>query len=237
MTTVITPKRRHGDDGDPAGRLAGTLLSVTVATMADAPRFRRGKAYVASGAVERLEIRAGVLIGSVHGSRAEPYVATISVDVTVRPAGMLGRPEREHAKVLVPQLGEMVTTCTCPDWDDPCKHAIATLLAMANEIANDPALLVEWRCDPIGAPPRAKIGSRARKEPERHLRLVPTDGRPTNPFDSDVWRDFEGVGLEPPDIATLPHEPLTIADLQLAPVDVGAVLRSALEAIRRTQET
>ena len=124
MTTVITPQVRQRNDSDPVGKLAGTLLSVTVAGMADTQRFRRGKGYVTNGSVTRLEIRKGTLIGSVIGSRAEPYTATISVDIMPRPPGMTGAPERDHVKSLIPHAGEMVSTCTCPDWEDPCKHVV-----------------------------------------------------------------------------------------------------------------
>jgi SWIM zinc finger len=232
MTTVITPDLRRRDDGDTVGRLAGTLLSVTVAGMADTQRFRRGKSYATSGAVTRLEIRPGTLVGTVSGSAASPYHATIAVTVVERPPGMSARPDREHVKSLIPHAPAMVSTCTCPDASDPCKHVIATLLALAHEISNDSRLLIEWRCDPPGSAPRATIGSRA--SGTRHLHLVPSvaAAAQTNPFATEAWRAFEGADLPLADLGALPDEVLKIPDLQLDSVDLGQLLRSALAAIR-----
>ena len=238
MTTVITPQLRHREDGDPVGRLAGTMLSVTVAGMADTQRFRRGKAYVTNGSVTRLEIRKGTLIGSVLGSRAEPYTSTISVDIMPRPSGLMTTPERDHVKSLIPHAGELVSTCTCPDWEDPCKHVVATLLALANEIAISPMLLVEWRCDIASSAQRATIGSRA--SGVRHLHSVPTADRPVNPFDSDAWRAFDGIGLPAVDLTAITQSiaarPLHLGPLVADSIDIAAVLRSAQASIRSHHE-
>ncbi|MCB0982578.1 MAG: SWIM zinc finger family protein, partial [Ilumatobacter sp.] len=145
MSIVIRPGHFHSEP-HPAGKLATTLLSVTVAGMADPARFRRGKAYVADHAVTRLEVSSGTLRGSVQGSRAEPYEAIIATRLTARPR--LGNAEslRTQLSQLVPQGGQLMVSCTCPDWDDPCKHAVATMLAFAEELTARPELLVEWRC-------------------------------------------------------------------------------------------
>ena len=42
---------------------------------------------------------------------------------------------------------ELLAACTCPD-DGPggfCKHALATLLVLADEVTVDPAVLATWR--------------------------------------------------------------------------------------------
>ena len=72
MSIVIRPGQFSGEP-HPVGKLASTLLSVTLAGMADPPRFRRGKSYVADRAVTRLEISTGVLRATVLGSRSDPY--------------------------------------------------------------------------------------------------------------------------------------------------------------------
>jgi hypothetical protein len=35
--------------------------------------------------------------------------------------------------------------CSCPDWDEPCKHAVAVLLELAERVGDDPGLLLTWR--------------------------------------------------------------------------------------------
>lgn len=39
----------------------------------------------------------------------------------------------------------MTTSCTCPDYANPCKHSSAVLLVLGEEIARRPATLLELR--------------------------------------------------------------------------------------------
>lgn len=174
MTIVIVPQHDVVGEPHPVGKLASTLLSVAVAGAADPPRFRRGKAYLVDNAVLRLEISAGVLRASVVGSRATPYEVRVAVQTIPRPATLTSAVQREHIATLAPQSDEMLSTCTCPDTDDPCKHAVAALLALSAALVGRPELLVEWRCGEAPSTPRAQVGSRATGE--RHLRLVPGGG-------------------------------------------------------------
>jgi hypothetical protein len=224
--SVIT---RHPSGGDSAaGKLASTLLSVTVAGMADPARFRRGKNYVLDDAVLRVEVRPGVLSAEVQGSRPQAYVATIIVRTVARPADLSGeRMERHHVSALSPELDEMIASCTCPDDGDPCKHAVAGLLVFAQELITRPQLLVEWRCGSAEAT-RPTAGARARTG--RHLQLV---GAATDAGDqarSAAWAQFEGRDLELPDIGALLaglSPARTVAANEAVGVDVGELVRSA----------
>ena len=40
---------------------------------------------------------------------------------------------------------DMTTSCTCPDYANPCKHSSAVLLVLGEEIARRPATLLELR--------------------------------------------------------------------------------------------
>ena len=40
---------------------------------------------------------------------------------------------------------DMTTSCTCPDWANPCKHSTAVLLILGEEVARRPAALLELR--------------------------------------------------------------------------------------------
>lgn len=44
-----------------------------------------------------------------------------------------------------PRLYDVVMSCTCPDWANPCKHVAAVLLLVGEEIARRPYRLVELR--------------------------------------------------------------------------------------------
>jgi hypothetical protein len=230
MSIVITPGPAHlRQEATPAGRLAASLLSVTVAGLADPQRFRRGKAYLADHAVTRLEVSEGVLLATVVGGRPDPYHVTVTVETVARPDELGQMPERSHVARLIPRGDDVLTSCTCPDWDDPCKHGVAALLALAAEFAARPELLVIWRCGEVDGRARPKVGSRAR--PERHLRLVPPSP-PPSPFDTEEWHEFAGDGLTIPQ-CEVTMEPLALPAMNLDRTDVADVIRSAWQALSR----
>ena len=45
----------------------------------------------------------------------------------------------------MPKPRELRFSCSCPDFGDPCKHAVAVLLQLAALVADEPELLVTWR--------------------------------------------------------------------------------------------
>jgi len=47
--------------------------------------------------------------------------------------------------MLPERYKELKMTCTCPDWIKPCKHALAVLRVLGEEIEADPMLLVRLR--------------------------------------------------------------------------------------------
>ena len=238
MSIVVVPGQFRSEP-HPAGKLASALLSVTVAGMADPARFRRGKTYVAEHAVSKLEVAPGTLIASVSGSRDHPYQVVATVRLMPR---IEGSPEalRTQLTRLTPDAGELMISCTCPDFDDPCKHAVAALLAFANELVARPELLVQWRCVPTDdAPGRQQVGSRARTG-ERHLRLAPpitVEKRPppASPWESPQWQAFLGEQPipEPPDV---PDDSAKVGRAMAGSIDLAAMVRSALDALTADNE-
>jgi hypothetical protein len=238
MAIVLLPGQFRGEP-HPVGRLASTLLSVAVAGMADPPRFRRGKLYVAEGAVTRLELSPGQLIATVVGSRDEPYQVVAAVGLLPRPSGPI-ESLRTQLTRLTPEGGELMVSCTCPDWDDPCKHAVAGLLAFAAELVGRPELLLEWRCEPadgdVREPGRAAVGSRALRGTERHLRLAHSSAAqrepdaPTNPWDTPEWRHFLGA-LPLPPLPPIERKQVQVRRSTLGTIDLGAWVQSALDEL------
>ncbi|MEI8240622.1 MAG: SWIM zinc finger family protein [Actinomycetota bacterium] len=232
MSIVVVPGQFRGVP-HPAGKLASTLLSVTVAGMADPARFRRGKFYVAEGAVLRLEVSPGTLTATVAGSRSKPYQVLATVPLVPRVDHEALEALRTQLTRLTPEPHELLVSCTCPDLDDPCKHAVASVLAFANELVARPELLVQWRCEPDDSPTeRPRVGARA-KPGERHLRLAGTPAqqspRATPPWESDEWVAFLGSSpAEPPDV---PREPAALGRAVLGTIDLAAVVRSAIDAL------
>jgi hypothetical protein len=159
---VSPPRRSFGPN--PPGRLAAAMLRALAAELADPGRFTRAKAYARDGAVVDIEIEPGVVRAEVQGSRYDPYLTELHVAAAVDARG--GRDLVE----LVPDRNEIAATCTCPDaaasGDASCKHVLASLLVLADELTIEPDLLTRWRSG--GSPARSPRPA-ARAEPDADL--------------------------------------------------------------------
>ncbi len=115
------------------GRLYGTMIKVLAAEMSDQGRLSRGKRMWAEDAVIDIVVGHGAVTAEVQGSRQQPYV------VTLRAAAGTGTPTRR----------ELWVQCTCPDdtgtGADACKHVVATLFTMSDEVSIEPELVDRWR--------------------------------------------------------------------------------------------
>ena len=109
------------------------MLKVLAAEMSDPGRLLRGKRLRAEDAVVDLVIGHGAATAVVQGSRPDPYVVTL-----------LTRAGRS-----VPARRDLTVRCTCPDDDalggGACKHAVAALFALADEVSLDIEVLARWR--------------------------------------------------------------------------------------------
>ncbi len=241
MSTVVIPRPRSAASAEatPTGKLAATLLSVTVAGATESGRFRRGRGYQVERAVEALEIDTGVLRAQVAGSRATPYQVQVRVATIHPPPGLGARPERSHIPRLVPDNDELETWCDCPDADAPCKHAAAALLVLADELVTRPELLVAWRCSER-AVARSTVGSQATQG--RRLHAVGAAGAARrdhpepSPFATAAWHEFVGVGEHTAlelDVAALVRDlPATRrGQRHVGRIDVGAVVADLVDAV------
>lgn len=246
MSTVVVPRPRSAGSAEatPTGKLAATLLSVTVAGLTESGRFRRGRAYQVERAVVSLELEPGVLRAQVAGTRAAPYQVQVRVSTIHPPAGMGARPERGHVPRLVPDNDELDSWCDCPDADAPCKHAAAALLVLADELVTRPELLVAWRCSERPAA-RSTVGSQATAG--RHLQAVagtgatapPADRRDRtepSPFATTAWHDFVGAGATDEaelDVAALVRDlpALRHGQRHVGRLEVGAVVADLVETV------
>ena len=147
------------------------MLRALAAELSDPGRFSRAKAYARDGAVIDIDIGPGEVRATIQGSRYEPYVASVYVAPSDDHDSLLG---------LIPDRDELQATCSCPD-DGPyggafCKHALAALLALADEVTIEPEVLARWRtADPdaesAGIPrPGTGAGAPARTGPGRRRR-------------------------------------------------------------------
>ena len=233
MTIIVLPGQFRAEP-HPAGKLATTLLSVTLAGMADPSRFRRGKQYVLDRAVTRLEVATVSLRAWVQGSRPEAYEVVATTSLVERPPSGTAESLRPHLSRLTPDAGELMVSCSCPDWDDPCKHAVAALLAFADELTTRPELLIEFRCEPAEGDHRSRLGTRAKG---RHLRLAPPvradepEPEPPSPFATPEWQAF--FGERPfPEVPSVDDEAAPVGHAALGAIDIGRWLRTALDELR-----
>ncbi len=133
-------------------------------------RLTRGRTYARQGQVIDLGIGAGLVVAQVQGTRRTPYGVQITMPaasderwaaIVETLAGQAGYAARllagelpheiedvfaEAGVALFPERGShLITSCTCPDWATPCKHAAAVCYLMAEAFDDDPFLLLAFR--------------------------------------------------------------------------------------------
>ena len=127
------------------------------------------------GQIVSMEIEGSRLVAKVQGTRPDPYeVSTdfrsIEGEARARIVAKLRAEPMLVARLLVDDLPteveaffadegfslfpggrlgpgryDMTTQCSCPDYANPCKHTVAALLVLGEEIARRPATLLELR--------------------------------------------------------------------------------------------
>ena len=133
-------------------------------------RMERGRSYARRGQVAELHVGPGVVAAVVQGSRADPYAVHLRMPVVpsgewdrivatlAASAGYAARMlagelpheveevfEAEGDSLLPAPHARLVTECTCPDWENPCKHVAAVCYLLAEEFDRDPFSLLAWR--------------------------------------------------------------------------------------------
>lgn len=138
-------------------------------------RLGRGRSYAMSGQVTELKIAGPKVEATIVGSRKDPYkvrvdfvapegesrkrilekiasepmmVSRLAVDDMPLEIEMIFREENCHlfpGGKLAPGKYDVTTFCSCPDWANPCKHAIAVLILLGEEIERRPLTLLELR--------------------------------------------------------------------------------------------
>ena len=219
------------------GALVSAMLSAAIAGRADPTRFGRGRSYVREGAVVDLVVVPGELRAAVIGSRPSPYRVTVTVPgAPVASAGPGAPTDVRLLNRLVPRPDEMRCRCTCPDGTaDPCKHAVAALLAFAQQVAVHPELLGEWRSGPdrtpgpgSAGPPPAPAASSSRVS--RAMRSEWDDVPQPPPLSADEIAFFGDPAVTLPDLPVL--EPLPVGSGRVGQVDLAAIVTDALDVIR-----
>jgi uncharacterized Zn finger protein len=133
-------------------------------------RLQRGKRYARAGQVLGMEISPGRITASVQGSRAKPYrvfietnalttaewdaVEAVMASSAIFVAMLLAdeMPEEieeafatSSVSLFPASANELDSACSCPDWENPCKHIAAVFFLLAEAFDRDPFFIFAWR--------------------------------------------------------------------------------------------
>ncbi len=133
-------------------------------------RLNRGRSYARKGQVAALHVLQGCVAAEVQGSGNKPYQVSIEfqtfsksqwcnitekiLEKPVFAAQLLGKEMPQDIENIFLSAGlslfpkaekDMNTSCSCPDWSNPCKHIAAVFYLMAEAFDNDPFLIFALR--------------------------------------------------------------------------------------------
>lgn len=214
----------------------------------DAGRLARGRTYARAGRTHDLVVEGGKVSAQVTGSRLAPYEVTIALAELSDSAWNqaiegLAKKAQFSAELLAGQMPQAIdevfveagvslfpqrrtdlqTSCSCPDWGDPCKHVAATHYVLGEALDRDPFLLFELRGrtkDQVLSALRVARGTGGEKPAKR--------GHPSKSKPADAALEVPTVKLGKVKAADYdkPRAPLPALHFSFdEPVAHGAVLR------------
>jgi uncharacterized Zn finger protein len=230
----IKARSRRGPIGEQwwSRRFTDVLESFGLQT-----RLIRGRNYARSGQVLSLDIGTGHVTAAVQGSRVKPYRVRLTVDpLTVRqwrrveaalatkavfrarllagemPAEIEGVFADCGTPLFPRSIHDLEMSCTCPDWEVPCKHLAAVCYVLAEAFDDDPFAMLAWRgkrrADLLGAL-RKLAGGGGDVAADRPLIDV------ADPPLAQCMANFWSPGLRPARLRALPPSTSAPPDLVL----------------------
>jgi uncharacterized Zn finger protein len=213
-------------------------------------RLQRGKRYARTGQVISMDVTAGQVTASVQGSRAKPYkvfivTQVLSTDEWDAAEAVMSKSAVFMAKLLAGDMPEEIeeafagssgpllpesadffdSACSCPDWENPCKHIAAVYFLLAEAFDRDPFLIFKWRGrDKEILLTNLRKRRRGSDAPERNAAATPT-GSSDTPAETDTgnfgWPVVDAdtnTSLDRHDSASLWGRESDLADLIAHPV-------------------
>ena len=163
----ITARSKRGKIGETwwSKRWIAVLKSFNMGA-----RLGRGKKYARQGQVISIDVKPGLVVAKVQGSKRKPY----SVEMALEPLndkqwgqvadnlasralfaakllnGEMPKDIEEaflesHTPLFPETRSDLDTECSCPDWANPCKHIAAVYYLLAERFDEDPFLLFTLR--------------------------------------------------------------------------------------------
>src|SRR5258708_16891111 len=133
-------------------------------------RLSRGRAYARQGQVISIDVEPGMVQAKVQGSQPKPYkveirfktlsdqdwenvteaMASQAIFAAKLLAGEMPKNIEEafgavKLSLFPIALKELETSCSCPDWANPCKHIAAVYYLLAERFDEDPFLIFKLR--------------------------------------------------------------------------------------------
>lgn len=221
-------------------------------------RLERGREYAQTGRVHDMRLEGPVVVAAVTGSRPEDYEVRISLERIEDPtwdqvieamasraafiAALLAGEMPQEIDQAFSQGGahlfpaseeDLWTSCTCPDWANPCKHVAAAHYVLAELIDNDPFVLFDMR-------------GRSREEVLTALRRARGAGEPERPslvqisvlgVEPDLGKGYDvakgplqiKVRIQAPPIPAAVLRQIGSPPAWSVPVPIGEVLRPVFE--------
>ena len=134
--------------------------------LVDAARLRRGRSYARKGQVMEINIMPGHVMARVQGTRRTPYEVKIDIpplddaewekviDALAQQAIFAAKllagempPNIEEAfetagaSLFPSSPKDLITSCSCPDWANPCKHIAAVYYLLGERFDEDPFMI------------------------------------------------------------------------------------------------
>lgn len=182
----------------PLRSALGRSIADLAIELGDPGRMMRARKLHRAGHVGEIAVQSLRLHAPVFGSDNDVYETSVMSDGS----GSLAGP--------TPEFGRMRAECTCPDWGDACKHALALLLTFAEEVEDQPHLVEVFLNE--------AQTEESNDRPPAHQ----------HPFLSNDHLEEFSVGAVDP-IAADPS-----AQLLFEGTDAWPILRDAIETMRRT---
>jgi uncharacterized Zn finger protein len=229
-------------------------------------RLARGRSYARSGQVVSLDTAAGEVSAKVQGSERKPYSVRMRLEpltdddwqrltdaLNVEPiltARLVGgelpaeiEPILDRAKIaLFPKRQrDLVTSCSCPDSSNPCKHLAAVYCLLAEEFDRDPFLLFALRGRDRDALLASLTGGEAATEEEAPIYLAePLPDDPSAFWEGDTtahvsFGEFRNPPVNAPLVRRLGPFPFWRAETPLAEA-LSEPCGAASARIRRKEE-
>lgn len=218
-------------------------------------RLGRGRSYARKGQVISIDVQKGRVRSKVQGTKSKPYnieirfaqiaegdwdkateaMASKAVFAAKLLSGEMPNDIEdaftEAGTSLFPSKKDIKTSCSCPDWADPCKHIAAVYYLMAEKFDEDPFLIFELRGktkeEIIEALRKRRTSTSDEDEDEAEDEVAPSLGEipPEGRLDK-FWEFGDGMELvgprpRPPEVANailkrLGDAPFSIGDSNLA---------------------